>query len=392
MKILSDVNPLEIFCKAGSILEESVVHTLGPNGTNTAIINNGHYDIINDGKSIIENLTSTDEILYPAIETLKQSSFETNRKAGDGTTSTIVMTNTLLQACKKYLDNHPDVSRVQLRKQLEESRDLMLDALNDLTIQINEDDYTKIATVALGSDKYSEMIADIFKFLDKGQRPTLLKSNDDSIVVEKIDGINLDKCKIPGNLFPEGKEFSQARILCLYSSVNRFNEITQLLKKCMQSDSPVILFYNQMSVDVLENILFNYSNGALNVIPVCLGGYGKGTYTIMKDIAEYVEGVVIDDSEIKINEISKISLSPERHAILNKENITIKNSEKVSKNYLHLKNKSVIIRLGGTNIVEREEVFKRVEDAINSLGNAIEYGIVLRSWPDLHQYVQQSKG
>lgn len=33
------------------------------------------------GKSIIENLTSIDEVLYPALETLKQSAFETNRKA-----------------------------------------------------------------------------------------------------------------------------------------------------------------------------------------------------------------------------------------------------------------------------------------------------------------------
>lgn len=34
------------------------------------------------------------------------------------------------------------------------------------------------------------------------------------------------------------------------------------------------------------------------------------------------------------------------------------------------------MRLGGTNIIEREEVYKRIEDAINSLSNAIEYGIV----------------
>ena len=41
-----------------------------------------------------------------------------------------------------------------------------------------------------------------------------------------------------------------------------------------------------------------------------------------------------------------------------------------------IEEKSIIIHIGGTNIVEREEVFRRIEDAINSLGNAIEYGIV----------------
>lgn len=84
MRILSDSNPLEVFSKASQILADSVEHTLGPKGTNTAILNSkGGYDIINDGKSIIENLTSLDTEIYPALETLKQASFETNRKAGD---------------------------------------------------------------------------------------------------------------------------------------------------------------------------------------------------------------------------------------------------------------------------------------------------------------------
>ena len=150
MKILSNKKPIDVFAEAGQILEDSVVHTLGPKGTNTAVLNNGRYEIINDGKSIIEDLTSTDEVLYPALETLKQSSFETNRKAGDGTTSTVVMTNTLLQECKKYLEENPDVSPVELRERLDTARDLMIESLEDLTIEITEDDYEKIATVALG--------------------------------------------------------------------------------------------------------------------------------------------------------------------------------------------------------------------------------------------------
>lgn len=104
----------------------------------------------------------------------------------------------------------------------------------------------------------------------------------------------------------------------------------------------------------------------------------------MKDISEYCECSLIDGVNLKINEVSKINLGSTNYGILNSENLTIKNNKKIEKSYLHLKNKNVIIRIGGTNIVEREEVFKRVEDAINSLGNAIEYGICLRSRSNLH--------
>ena len=49
MKILSKKKPIDLFCEASSILNEAVIHTLGPKGTNTAIQNErGMYEIIND--------------------------------------------------------------------------------------------------------------------------------------------------------------------------------------------------------------------------------------------------------------------------------------------------------------------------------------------------------
>ena len=42
-----------------------------------------------------------------------------------------------------------------------------------------------------------------------------------------------------------------------------------------------------------------------------------------------------------------------------------------------MSDKSYIIRIGDSNKVAREEVYRRIEDAVNSLGNAIESGITL---------------
>jgi len=82
MNILDDKDPLYVFCEASGILNKAVEHTLGPNGTNSAIqTKNGIYEIINDGKAILETITSLDPALAPALETLKQASYETNRKA-----------------------------------------------------------------------------------------------------------------------------------------------------------------------------------------------------------------------------------------------------------------------------------------------------------------------
>ena len=284
--------------------------------------------------------------------------------------------NALLQGAKKYLEE-TGIDNVDLRNILDEVKIKMLDYLDQIRAEVSEDDYIKVAKVALGSDKYSDMIADCYKFLNKGSRPTLIKSDIPGVEVEKIDGICLNKASVVSSLFTETTEYQDIDTIILYEPVNRFQELTQLLRKVQQTGKLTFLFYNQLSTDILENILFNYTNGAIKLIPITLSGYGKGVYSVMEDLADYTEGNIIDNNNVKVSEISKIIFGHINSAVLSTSQIILKNNEKKSqKTYLQFEEKSIIIRIGGTNIVEREEVYRRIEDAINSLGNAIDYGIV----------------
>ena len=96
----------------------------------------------------------------------------------------------------------------------------------------------------------------------------------------------------------------------------------------------------------------------------------------MREISDYVGCNIIDNNECKISEVSKIIFGSASYGIINFEKMILKSDKKFHGNYVLLDEKSVIIRIGGTNIVEREEVFRRIEDAVNSLASAIEYGIV----------------
>ena len=84
MQILSDERPLDVYVRAAKIAYRAVSHTLGPGGTNTAVVNKKNsHDIINDGYSILSKLTSLDPAESEALETIKLAAFETNRKAGE---------------------------------------------------------------------------------------------------------------------------------------------------------------------------------------------------------------------------------------------------------------------------------------------------------------------
>ena len=148
MKILYDKDPLEVFAEASSILNKAVEHTLGPNGTNTAVHWQNYYNIINDGKSIVEQLTSLDPVIAPAIETLKQASFETNRKAGDGTTSTIVLMDKLIQGAVKYLKENK-LDRVALANMLLQLEKILQSEILEHKTNIDNKLYKRIAEVSL---------------------------------------------------------------------------------------------------------------------------------------------------------------------------------------------------------------------------------------------------
>lgn len=381
MNILSDNKPIDIFYNASKKLNDAVEHTLGPNGTNTAVVTkDGFYDIINDGKSIIESLTSLDAEEYPALNTLKQASFETNRKAGDGTTSTIILMHQLLSGARDYLKEHPEISPVELRTILEESRDEVLKYIKRHSKNVSKSQYKNIVKVSLGSNKNAGVIVDAYKFLNKGQRPTLIKSDIDTVVGEKTDGLLLNKVDIVPGLFSETQEFNDFLVVCLYEEINRLPEITQFIRLCLTKNKPVLLLYREMSVSVLENLLLNYTQGATNILPIRLGGYGNNTLSLMNTIAEYTESSVIDGSELRISQVNSITFGSANYATLTSNSLLIKcdkNLQKFSKNCLQMSDKSYIIRIGDSNKVAREEVYRRIEDAVNSLGNAIESGITL---------------
>ena len=146
MKILSSREPIDVFLDASSILNKAVEHTLGPEGSNTAVHIQNFYSIINDGKSIIEPLSSLDAEIAPALETLKQASFETNRKAGDGTTSTIVLMNQLLKGVKDELSVATPVDIANKLLQVEEK---LQELIRDNKITIDNRLYENIAKVSL---------------------------------------------------------------------------------------------------------------------------------------------------------------------------------------------------------------------------------------------------
>ena len=181
-----------VFMQASQILNDAVAHTIGPKGLNTAIpTSNGYLSIINDGKTILESLSSDNPAIKLALNTLKESSFATNQNAGDGTTSTIILQHHLLGEILRYNKEHPDAPTTT--KTVLAARDKILQFLPSLKNAVDsEEDLLKVITVSLGSPELAPVVLEAFKGLNKDQKPSLIKTVDTTETsVISIDGISL---------------------------------------------------------------------------------------------------------------------------------------------------------------------------------------------------------
>lgn len=380
MQILSDKNPLETYLGAAKLAYRAVSHTLGPGGTNTAVVNKkGAHDIINDGYSILAKLTSLDPAESEALETVKLSAFETNRKAGDGTTSTTILTYKLLEGAKNYLDQSK-ITKVKLRNIIEDTRDDYIDILHQsMSREITNEDYESIAKVSLGSPKYANIISEAYRFLPEGLRPSVVRSDIPNVALDKKDGIVLDKAEVivPEDTFLHGpKEFTDVDVYLIYDKLDRWNMIQPIVEQIIRLKRKAIIFYNELSMDILQNLQLQIVKGYADIIPIRLGSLGVQTRTTMNQLAIYTNTTLIDGVEVRLPKaLNQIKVGKIDYLLISNDTVILNNKDFTDLDSITLPTKTCIIRVGGTNNAEMEENYRRIEDAVNSLGNAIESGI-----------------
>lgn len=384
MKVLGNEDPREIFVAASDILRDAVSHTLGPKGSNTAVCTNssGVYQIINDGKSIVQDLTSEDPALAPALEVLKQSCFETNRNAGDGTTSTILMTNALLHYTYKVMEEK-NINPVTMRSILEEMKNKLISSVDTFKKEINEDNYEDVAKVALGSDEYAKLVSDAYKFVGPEGTVAFMKEDRKDVILECEDGVTLDKSEFKIIPMKEPRELYDCPVVFIYEKIDRFAEIINLLNKSVEfKGKKTLLFYNEMSWDASSNIYANVGDNRIDVVPIRLGSYGLATRDVMEQLADYCGCKMIDGISVKLSTIENLNevFGKVRKSLVSESKVVLCTDNEIKENVnyvLQLKNKSCIIKVGGNNKVEQEEIYRRIEDAVSSLGTAIKDGIVI---------------
>lgn len=189
----------EVIIKAVNKIADVVKMTLGPSGRN-ALVDRGYRTprITNDGVFIAQSLDLKDPLEQVVARQLVEVADNTNKEAGDGTTTSIVIAQKLIQKGIKDLrdggllaDAGSDV--MQIKRDIEKSLDT---ALTELDKQKQKATDKKIlmdvATTSLEDSEMSETIADMVLKVGEQGHISVVEGFHGKVETEVIEGMQFD--------------------------------------------------------------------------------------------------------------------------------------------------------------------------------------------------------
>lgn len=344
--------------------------SLGGYGKNVLIYNGSSTEIINDGVSIAQAVNVKDEIEQAGIQLAKQCANQTNEDAGDGTTTTLVLLQAILnETITEFQTENPREVRDSLFKEAEE----VLAKIDVKQIKTKEDVYNIAYTSSLDKDVAS-LVSEIYDELGKDAQVSIEETHRNVLEKEIVNGMKFETKRAEEKLIKveETKTYEDVNVMVVdkADSVEDIQALITVAQSRGKKDAVIIA--NEFPRNILLSLMQTKS---FNVVPV-----EYKMFNTIEDVKDYVgtdpvEKIVIEPDKTTIiggkgDVAEKVKGLKDR---LEKEESSFE-KENLTKRISSLLGRVAIIRVGKNTDVERQEAVLKVEDALGAVKGAYELG------------------
>jgi chaperonin GroEL len=395
-------------------LNQAVSSTLGPGGR-TVLIDDKMTGIkvTKDGVTVAKAFSKLeDEVENIGAQLVKQVSIKSANEAGDGTTTSTLLTAVMVEEGLKLIDQGSNP--VEVKKGIDEVVSLVVQELKNLSQELDSEDQIKqVATVSGNNDE--EIGTLISTALDKVGREGIVsieESKTGETTLEVVEGMQFERgYKSPyfvTNNNTMQSVLEDAYILIYDGRINSANELLQVLNKVNAENKSILLVAEDFGDEALATTIVNKMRGIIKACAVKAPDFGDRKTLLLEDLAIITGGQVISkDKGFKLDKLTSEQLSAmlgkARTITVEKEKTTIvdgKGSEEaISQRAEEIKSQIdnaqsffekeklqerlgkliggvAIINVGGNSEVEMKEKKDRVEDALYATKAAIAEGII----------------
>ena len=175
-KVISNNELREYMKKTVNLLCDTVSSTLGPTGNNTLINNSDTSPFItNDGVTIASNIESDNKIENTILEIVKEASLKTNELVGDGTTTTLVLLQSIFNLGLEEINK--GINPITLKNELLEYTDIIVEKIKENKIDAKYEDLLNIALTSSNDKEIAKLSTEVFNIVHSKYSIKLEESN-----------------------------------------------------------------------------------------------------------------------------------------------------------------------------------------------------------------------
>ena len=392
-------------------LANAVVSTLGPNGRNVVIAQPGGMNpsSTKDGVTVAKSVELEDPVENMGAQIVKQAAIKTADKAGDGTTTSTLLTKELLTEGMKHL-SAGNRNAVSIKRGMDKAAKAIVNQLKSLSTDISsEDQIEQVATISSNNDpEIGKLIATAMDKVGREGVVTVEESKTNETTLETVEGMQFDRgYKSP--YFVTNNSTMQASLedpyILLYDGkINQVKELLPILESVSQQNKPLLIVAEDIDGEALAAMIVNKMRGILKCCAVKAPDFGERRTHILEDMAILTGGTVISKQKgMRLDKITFEQLGTSRGVTVEKDKTTIVDgagteeaiverleeikdqidraesayaTEALQNRLAKMAGGVAIINVGGFTETEMKEKKDRVDDALHATRAAIDEGIV----------------
>ena len=398
-KLISGVNQLT----------DAVAITLGPNGRNVVIQNEqGVPQSTKDGVTVAKSIDLQDPVENTGAQMVKQAAIKTAEQAGDGTTTSTVLAQEIVNAGMRYSDKGHNI--VEIKRGMDKCVKSHVKHLRKISQDISsEDQLRQVATISANNDdEIGELIATAMEKVGRDGVVTIEESRTGETYLETVEGLQFDRgYKSPyfvTNNDTMSSTLKDTAILFYNGRITTVKDLLPLLENLSSQGKSLLIVAEDIDGEALATLIVNKMRGTLNVCAVKAPDFGDRRTLLMNDMAILTGGTLVDkDKGMKLDKFDLKWLGECRTVAVTKESTTIVDgageseaiealctelqsqihnstspfeTEKLQERLAKLTGGVAVVHVGGNTETEMRERKDRVDDALQATKAAIEEGII----------------
>ena len=387
-------------------IADAVSSTLGASGRTVIIEDDfGNPYVTKDGVTVANSILLNDPVENLGVSMMKQAAQKTASMAGDGTTTSIVLTQAIIDCYNKKEGNQ--FSFRDVRSGINKFKSHVIDFLSKKAVKVDNKELYNVSTISANNDaELGGIIAQAFENSGDTGIVAMETSPNNQTYVDTVEGTKVGStCKTPHfytNKEKEIAELDKPLVFISVSEIPNVRKIQDILEHAIKSNRSILLIA-PLESQPLTALAMNKVKGNIKVNVIDPPSFGLKRKDILEDLALLVGAKVFDESlGDSIDAISPDMLGSADKALSDSEGTVLVISEKSEEaleriEYLktalddednkilskHL-NERLALLCGGVSIVyvgadtevELKEKQDRVDDAIHAVKAARKEGIL----------------